>query len=428
MQKFRKAVKDTIQEAIFLAIVLLSASQSIAAKELRDILRQSLLNDPLLLEAQANKSAAGSATKATRAGHYPVISVTGTQTLLQKNDDSDDDLSNGLGVKGSLNLYAWGGIEAGVKRDKQKEIYYDYKYYETQEELGKTIGKLYLRALRAKESLLINEQSLNRHNKLLNDLGVVVQYDSGRRSELIEARSRQLQVQTTIIQLRRTMELALSELSKYIPEPIKPEDLQDPFSADSTTSLINRFRQEDNGNNPTYLAQKAERESTRYELDVSKASRLPALNLEGYMSNKSKQVYLNLQWNLFDEASRHTVNKNKHTLTAADAKLDQILREVGERARTAEIDMAQSERQVNISAEHIVAQKEVVKAYELQFKVARRTLTDVLNSYIELSRIEQENITARNDFRDAALEYLVSQSQIARWAGITNSQDMNSAK
>ena len=256
----------------------------------------------------------------------------------------------------------------------------------------------------------------------------MVQYDSGRRSELIEARSRQLQVQTTIIQLRRTMELALSELSKYTPEPIKPEDLQDPFSADSTTSLINRFRQEDNGNNPTYLAQKAERESTRYELDVSKASRLPALNLEGYMSNKSKQVYLNLQWNLFDEASRHTVNKNKHTLTAADAKLDQILREVGERARTAEIDMAQSERQVNISAEHIVAQKEVVKAYELQFKVARRTLTDVLNSYIELSRIEQENITARNDFRDAALEYLVSQSQIARWAGITNSQDMNSAK
>ena len=86
-----------------------------------------------------------------------------------------------------------------------------------------------MRALRAKESLLINEQSLNRHNKLLNDLGVVVQYDSGRRSELIEARSRQLQVQTTIIQLRRTMELALSELSKYTPEPIKPEDLQDPL-------------------------------------------------------------------------------------------------------------------------------------------------------------------------------------------------------
>lgn len=62
------------------------------------------------------------------------------------------------------------------------------------------------------------------------------------------------------------MELALSELSKYTPEPIKPEDLQDPFSADSTTSLINPFRQENNGNNPTYLAQKAERESTRYEL------------------------------------------------------------------------------------------------------------------------------------------------------------------
>ena len=57
------------------------------------------------------------------------------------------------------------------------------------------------------------------------------------------------------------------------------------------------------------MAQKTERESTRYELDVPKASRPPALNLEGYMGNKSKQVYLNMQWNLFDEASRHTVNK-----------------------------------------------------------------------------------------------------------------------
>ena len=126
-----------------------------------------------------------------------------------------------------------------------------------------------------------------------------------------------------------------------------------------------------------------------------------------------------MTWSLFDEAKRHTVGKNEHTLVAADARLDNILREVAERARSAEIDMAQSEQRVNITAEHIIAQKEVVKAYELQFKVARRTLTDVLDAYSALSNIEQDNITARNDFRDAALEYLVAQSQVAKWAGVT---------
>ena len=80
--------------------------------------------------------------------------------------------------------------------------------------------------------------------------------------------------------------------------------------------------------------------------------------------------------------------------------------------------MMQSEQRADITAQHIEAQKDVVKTYELQFKIARRTLTDVLGAYNELSSIEQENVTAHNDFRDAALDYLVAQSQMAVWAGI----------
>ena len=60
----------------------------------------------------------------------------------------------------------------------------------------------------------------------------------------------------------------------------------------------------------------------------------------------------------------------------------------------------------------------MVKTYELQFKIARRTLTDVLGAYNELSSIEQENISARNDFRNATLDYLAAQAQMANWAGL----------
>jgi len=41
-----------------------------------------------------------------------------------------------------------------------------------------------------------------------------------------------------------------------------------------------------------------------------------------------------------------------------------------------------------------------------------------LGAYNELSSIEQENISARNDFRDAALDYLAAQAQMANWAGL----------
>ncbi|MDO4248297.1 MAG: TolC family protein [Neisseria sp.] len=402
-----------------LSVAVFMISQPVAAKELREILQKSLVADPSVLEAKANVASAQSATKASRAAHYPVVGFTGTQVLAQRNDDRVDDLDNAIGLKGSVNLFSWGGIEASVNRDKNKETHYKYKYYETQEELGSEIGKLYLTALRAKESIEVNQQSLNRHNKLLRDLDVVAKYDRGRRSEVIEAEARRLQVQTTIAQLTRTMELALSRLSKYLPTPLRPQDLQDPFRTETARTLVSRYKGTDNGVNPSYLAQKAERESAFYEMEVSKAARKPAINLEGIATQETKQLYLNLTWNFFDQAARHTIDKNAHTVEAADSKMDQILREVVERSKTAEMDMAQSELRSGITAQHIVSQKEVVKAYELQFKVARRTLTDVLGSYNELATIEQEYVTSRNDFRDAALEYLTAQAQVANWAGVS---------
>lgn len=388
------------------------------AYDLKDILKTSLLSDPTVLEAKATENAAKSTTKATRAGHYPVLTLTGVQVLAENNRNSSDDMADGLGVRGSLNLYSWGGIEAAVRRDKSKEKYQKYKYFETQEQLGSEVGKLYLTALRAKEMLLINRQSLVRHNNLLKDLNVIVKYDSGRRSELIEARSRQLQVETAIAQQRRTMETALSRLSRYTGKKLTADDLTDPFRSETAASMVKNYYNPDKNINPSYQAQRAEQDSVKAELDVSKAQRLPAVNLEGNVTKKTKQLYLNVAWNVLDVAARHNVQKNAHALIAAESKSEQIMRDIKEKAQTAEIDMQQSEQRADITAQHIAAQKDVVKTYELQFKIARRTLTDVLSAYTELSGIEQENITARNDFRDAALEYLVTQSQVANWAGV----------
>jgi adhesin transport system outer membrane protein len=145
---------------------------------------------------------------------------------------------------------------------------------------------------------------------------------------------------------------------------------------------------------------------------------MPSVNLEGNASRETRELYVNMSWNVLDMAARYNVAKNAETLIAAESKLDQIVREVAEKSQTAEIDMAQSEQRSDITAQHIVAQKEVVKAYELQFKIARRTLTDVLGAYTELAGIEQEYVSARNDFRDAALDYLVAQSQVANWEGV----------
>ncbi|QRQ83241.1 TolC family protein [Paralysiella testudinis] len=394
----------------------------VSAQSLESVLSRALVNDPQLLEARANQQGALNAMKATQAGHYPVFSLVGNQVLARQYSDGSNDQSKRFnpGVKGALNLYAWGGINAAVDRDRAKERYFDHKYDETREELGNTIGQLYLAALRAKESLHVMQQNLERHDKIIHDLNIIVKYDAGRRSELTQAKSRRLQVESNMAQTQRSLDLALSRLARYTDAPVLVADLQPPFANLTPNELITRYQNPQLTAVPGYLAQAAELESTRANLKVSKASRLPALNLEGQITRDKKEAYLNFSWNFFDQAARYSVAQNAQTLIAAESRLTQMLREITEQSRTAETDMRQSSRRAALTLSQIAAQAEVVKSYELQFKIARRSLIDVLDSYNELASVELAHVVAENDFRDAALTYLRAQAQIASWAGVGN--------
>ena len=94
--------------------------QTASAYSLQDILRDALISDPIVREAKATQEAAQSTTKATRARHYPVVTLTGTKVLAQHNKYNSNDMDDGIGVRGSVNIYSWGAIEAAVRRDRSR--------------------------------------------------------------------------------------------------------------------------------------------------------------------------------------------------------------------------------------------------------------------------------------------------------------------
>ncbi|MBP6862194.1 MAG: TolC family protein [Neisseriaceae bacterium] len=402
--------------------LLAIGSATAQATTLQDILKDALVHDPAMREAKANTAVAHNNMQMTKAGHYPVMSVMGTQILGQQHkfESNAQETHFAPGVKATLNVFAWGGIEAAVDRDKEKERYYQHRQDQTREEVGDKIGKLYLTALRAKESLVVAQRNLQRHDKIIQDLSEIVVHDPGRRSELVQAQARRLRVDTNIAEVRRSMGLALSRLAAYTGKPLRPEVISDPFLTISAHELVTRYRNEDAKQTPNYQAQLAERESARADVRASKAARMPAINIEGAATRDNKEVYLRVSWDVFNQASRYSVSQKAESLIAAESRMEQVLRDVTERSRTAEFDMAQNEHRANLASEYITAQKEVVWSYEQQFKIARRTLIDVLDAYNELAGIEENEVAARNDFRDAALEYLLAQAQIAMWAGVPN--------
>lgn len=411
------------------AILCLLFSGAAAAVPLQHILRNALQNDPTVLEARANEQAAQSSVKEARAGHYPIVNVTGTQMITQHHrhdyDRSTDKFNPGINA--NLNLYAWGGIESEVRQNQHKAEYYHHKITETQEELGSTVGKLYLNALRAKELIAAAQNNIARHERIVADLKIIAKHDKGRQSELDQAMDRKLRAESYLIEQTHQLESNLSRLGKYTGSMMSPNDLEDPFIQDTQANLIERYRNEDLGKLPGYLAQQAEKESVVEEVKVAKAARYPRINLVGTADRDNRELYVNFDWSFYNPAAKYAVERTAHTLTAAETKMDQILRDVAERSRNAQIDMAQYMRRYQLAQQQIASQQRVVKAYELQFKIARRTLIDVLDSYGDLSNIEINAITAHNNYRDAALEYLVSQAAVGKWAELGNTVPSNNS-
>lgn len=393
--------------------------RSISSASLRPILQQSLVSDPRLGEAWANDVAAQRRADASFALHYPTLAVQGNRLLSQSHKDKADDKDKRFnpGLVAKLNLFSWGAINNQVKRDREKERYFYYKYYETREELGNEIATQYLNALFYREALVAMRESLDRHEKILHNLNIIVENDQGRRSEWVQAKAREVQVRQAIATYETNLETALSRLEKYTGRPVDMDRLQDPF-ADSKPEGILKYTRSENIFHPTYMAQKAELQSVRSELKASKGRQLPAVNIEAVADRDSREVYLNLSWDLLNRATSHTVAANAQELVAAEARLDQVARDIDERTRTAKVQMIQSRERIQISEEQIQSNRDVVHAYELQFKIARKTLIELLNAYNDLASVELAAVNAHHDFRTAALSYLHAQHQIADWAGV----------
>ncbi|VEH65273.1 type I secretion outer membrane protein, TolC family [Rodentibacter pneumotropicus] len=148
---------------------------------------------------------------------------------------------------------------------------------------------------------------------------------------------------------------------------------------------------------------------------------MPAINLEGSASRHERELYVNMSWDIYNPATKYAEQQSYYSQKAAEAKLREIELSVQEKSLTSETDMIRNQKLASVAKKQIALQRKVVSDNELQFEVAARSLIDLLNSYQELTRIQIDEVTARNDFRDAALAYLASQARITNWVGIENS-------
>ncbi|WP_439257987.1 TolC family protein [Lonepinella sp. BR2271] len=389
------------------------------AESLQSILKVALNSDPTIREAQANIGVSDTQVKISKAGHWPVLGVTTSRNLNHHYKDGRTVERNPVALTATVNVYSWGEISNAVERDEHKREYYEHKYDETKEQLGSTIGKIYLSALNAKENIVIYQESLQRYSDILADLKVISSYDAGRLSETVEAESRRLQAESSLTAQQRILQTSLSQLSRYTGRLLTEDDIEDPFSNITVEILKSQFTSKGQyADNPSYQAQQAELARAQSQEKVSKAKRLPALNLEGEWGRRGYEVNMKVSWDLFNPATYYSGVQDAYSAEAAKERMAEIQREVTENSQTAEISMRQSLQYLKVSSKQIQSQKHVVDIYEQQYLISRRSLLDVLDAYQSLTSIQVAEASARKDYRDGVLAYLVAQAQVGKWAGV----------
>lgn len=175
------------------------------------------MNDPAVMEARAELNSAQSRTEQARSAHWPVITATGSKLLSQSHRYSYDYDSEDIlpGIRGEVNIFASGAIEADVRRSESEAEYYHYKVKETGEERIRSFVSLYLDALREKQSIEVLKQSLSRHNSILDDLNTISIHDTGRESEFVQADARRLMVRQQLNTRNRVLKSTLGKLSTW---------------------------------------------------------------------------------------------------------------------------------------------------------------------------------------------------------------------
>lgn len=393
------------RRGLVVGVAALALHAPAGAMGMAGLIADAMAHDPAIQEAQANVEVAESRADAARAQHYPTLSAQAGGFVA--NPDRMNQPFRGL--VGRVNLYAAGAIESSTEREELRAESLRSKTEETREQIAVGVAQLFLEALRAGELIEVEQRNLARHEKIIGDLEVVVANDAGRRYELVQAQSRALQVRMRIVQYEKARALALSRLSRYTRQKVT---LENPIADDWDEWLS--ADAEDRAH-PAVLAQQREAEAIRADQKTLRQQRFPRVDLEAGAGNQ-RYARVVLNWDFFDRSADYTVQSAARQIGAAEKRAELLEREVEQRTETAKADMARSLDQIDAAQNQIGASASVVELYELQFKVGRRSLIELVNAYQELASVEASRVIAENDWRLAVVSYLDALALLPEWA------------
>lgn len=379
-------------------------------------MREALLRYPAVQAARAQQAAAVADVDKALAARWPVLGIGATALHAE----TTRGLARSATPQASYTVYAGGGIEAGIERARRLAQAADGKVAATLDEVAFQAGEAYLIWARSLHQVALARRNLQAVEQIRADMATIVEVDQGRMVDLNQARVR---VQSASLQLtQREMELeqARLRLGRYLqsPLPSQPSGLDEMLlpRVDSLAQAV----QEADDRHPVIAQALAQLEAARQGVAIAQAQLRPKVDLSvsrqlspGSTSGQTVgQLALNMP--VFNGgAGQAGVRAALEQHRAAQSHLEEQRRVLRERIGAAWAEWQMARQRTDLGAEQARGGDQLVENYRAQFRLARRSLLDLLNVQNEVYGYQAAALQAGFDARIAALKLEAAMGRLA---------------
>lgn len=384
-----------LPKLVFLYAVAWSALPA-SAQTLALVVQRAIAQYPSVQAARAKVEAVRADIDKARSAHYPQLSLAASAGQYASGENPSG--TSSVSPTARLNVWSGGRIAEEVQRAEALSRQTESQRWVTEDEVALAAAEAYVLWVRCVALARLAQANLQALQEVRDEISQVAAIDGGRR---IEAEQASVRVDTAYMQLlQREAEMAQAQvkLQKFWDAslPVTPEDLQPPAATGAVwgqlpTSLedARRYARDEL---PTLAAYRAAVEASRRGIAVAKGQYWPTVDLQAnrqYNSSTGRyEDLMQLQLNMPVYSGGSTdaaVKAAVAQLQSAEFALDEARLNAREKIGIAWQDWQASQARIRAGLPQLQLAPRLVDGYRQQFRIARRSLLDVLNVQSEVN-------------------------------------------
>lgn len=390
------------------ALGLLSFGVCAQAQSLQEVIQAALSEYPGVKAAQAGVESAQAEIDRAKGAQMPTISLNASSSRFD-GAEAQNLVTPLLVYKTPLG----GRVQADILRSEQAAKVAQAKVQVNRDEVALQVSEAWLSVVRGQDMVKLAKSNLAQHLAILGDIRKIVEVDAGRSIDLVQAQVRVESARINLVQRESELAQAQEKLKRFWSQPLSASafgaypSLPKATVADESQALAQAQGL------PAVVQAQAQLQEAQAKVEGARAQYKPTLDFSlgreytGVARGNQAKLQAQFSWPLYNGGQTDaSVRSAQSQVVAAKDTLSEVELMARERVRLAYTEWTSAKTRADIASQQRVQGEKLVDGYQQQFRMARRSLLDLLNIQGEYASYQQSAAQAQYDVKLA--EYRIS--------------------